>query len=168
MATVEIIVEATQLMRNLGQLPDIIEEESQDTLDVLGSYLVKRVQDKTPVWKGNLRDSMDHTTDKELDGWTLIIASDGSIKEVVVASVTHGTKPHWPPWFPGSSLAEWSIDHGLTPFLVARAIARRGTIARFGGPSKGPEMFEETRKEESSYIIRQFEDMLESIVKRIF
>jgi len=43
--------------------------------------------------------------------------------------VEFGTAPHWPPFGPGSSLSRWSELHGIAPFLVARAISRRGTKA---------------------------------------
>lgn len=40
--------------------------------------------------------------------------------------VHQGTRPHWPP--PGA-LAAWAASKGIPEFLVARAIARRGTRA---------------------------------------
>lgn len=56
-----------------------------------------------------------------------------TIEGVVGSNVTYapymelGTRPHWPP--PGA-LAVWARRHGTSEFLVARAIARRGTKAR--------------------------------------
>ena len=41
--------------------------------------------------------------------------------------VEFGTRPHWPPWGPGSALARWAFLKRIPAFLVARAIARRGT-----------------------------------------
>ena len=38
-----------------------------------------------------------------------------------------GTRPHWPPI---AALETWAKSHGTSAFLVARAIARRGTKAR--------------------------------------
>lgn len=40
--------------------------------------------------------------------------------------VAKGTKPHWPPIKP---IEKWANRKGIPPFLVARAIARRGTKA---------------------------------------
>ena len=40
--------------------------------------------------------------------------------------VETGTRPHWPPL---SAVETWARRHGLTAFVVARAIARRGTKA---------------------------------------
>ena len=41
-----------------------------------------------------------------------------------------GTRPHWPPWGPGTPLAVWAKRHGISAYLVARAIAKKGTKAR--------------------------------------
>ena len=44
--------------------------------------------------------------------------------------VEFGTRPHWPPFGPDSSLARWSHLHGIeNPYLVARGIAAHGTKA---------------------------------------
>jgi len=40
--------------------------------------------------------------------------------------VAKGTKPHWPPIKP---IEKWANRKGIPPFLVARAIVRRGTKA---------------------------------------
>jgi len=40
--------------------------------------------------------------------------------------VAKGTKPHWPPM---KAITKWANRKGIAPFLVARAIARRGTKA---------------------------------------
>lgn len=37
------------------------------------------------------------------------------------------TRPHWPPFGKGSSLANWAEARGIPPFLVARKISRFGT-----------------------------------------
>jgi hypothetical protein len=38
-----------------------------------------------------------------------------------------GSRPHWPPL---AALETWARRHGTTAYVVARAIARRGNIAR--------------------------------------
>lgn len=43
----------------------------------------------------------------------------------------YNTRPHWPPYGPGTSLAQWSEARGIKPFLVARAISRRGTQGNY-------------------------------------
>jgi HK97 gp10 family phage protein len=62
-----------------------------------------------------------------------VTASADMIQGVVGSNVTYapyvelGTRPHWPPV---SALETWARSHGTSAFLVARAIARRGTKAR--------------------------------------
>lgn len=41
--------------------------------------------------------------------------------------VEFGTRPHWPPI---GALTRWGRRHGIPAFLVARAIAQRGTKAQ--------------------------------------
>jgi len=41
-----------------------------------------------------------------------------------------GTRPHFPPYQPGTPLARWAELHGVPAFVVARAISVRGTKAR--------------------------------------
>jgi hypothetical protein len=49
------------------------------------------------------------------------------------AYVERGSRPHWPPRAP---LEGWARRHGVSVFVVQRAIARRGTRARpFLGPA---------------------------------
>ena len=60
-----------------------------------------------------------------------------------VTTLHPGARPlndsaHWPgkmpPWGPGTPLADWATSHGIPPFLVARALQRRGGFAPdFGG-----------------------------------
>jgi HK97 gp10 family phage protein len=76
-----------------------------------------------PVDTGRLRASI-----------TPSVADLGDVVQGVVGSnVTYapymelGTRPHWPPI---SALEVWARRHGTEPYLVARAIARRGTAAR--------------------------------------
>jgi len=41
--------------------------------------------------------------------------------------VERGTRPHWPPT---AALGGWARRHGISPFAVARGIARKGTRAQ--------------------------------------
>jgi len=71
--------------------------------------------------------------------------------------VEKGTKPHWTNWRPGSPLYAWARRKGITPFLVARAIAQRGT--------EGAHMMEEGLKASMSYIRSQERRMARDIEK---
>lgn len=41
--------------------------------------------------------------------------------------VEKGTRPHFPPAFPGSALDQWAEMHGLNAYAVAQSIAKKGT-----------------------------------------
>jgi HK97 gp10 family phage protein len=44
--------------------------------------------------------------------------------------VHEGTRPHFPPIQPGSSLDRWANKKGIPTFMVAKAIAQKGTKAQ--------------------------------------
>ncbi|MBU1173636.1 MAG: HK97 gp10 family phage protein [Proteobacteria bacterium] len=76
-----------------------------------------------PVDTGRLRASI--TPDVEV-GAKEVVGVVGS--NVVYAPYMElGTRPHWPP--PGA-LAAWARRHGVSEYVVARAIAARGTKER--------------------------------------
>ena len=84
----------------------------------------------SPANTGRLRASI--TPEVRVEGVTM---TNAVVRGFVGNSVAYappvefGTAPHWPPFGPGSSLSRWSELHGISPFLVARAISRRGTKA---------------------------------------
>ncbi len=97
--------------------PEMLSVMRRATLVVTGD--AKRL---TPVDTGRLRASI-----------TPSVAQMGDMVEGVVGSnvkyapwVELGTKPHWPPI---AALEVWARRHGTEAFLVARAIAKRGTKA---------------------------------------
>jgi hypothetical protein len=141
MISVEVIGIAP-IIDGLNKSPKTVERVSVAQLRKLGPTVTSNVQRETPKASGKLRNAIGDQVEVDKLEVILTVAADGSVKPVVVASVAHGTKPHWPPWGPGSALAAWAAQKGIPAFLVARAISRRGTIKRFGGPSKGAEMFD--------------------------
>lgn len=80
-----------------------------------------------------------------------VITRGREITGVVGSNVTYsayvelGTRPHWPPL---AALETWARRHGTTAYLVARAIARRGTYGKH-------------------YLQRAFEANLDEIVRRL-
>lgn len=131
------------IVASLKDAPKTVERVSVKRMRGLAPVVVGNVRRHTPKASGELSNAMEGvvTQAKPLTVM-LTVGANESVKPVVVASVAHGTRPHWPPWGPGSKLAEWAARKGIPVFLVARAISRRGTIKRFGGPNQGAEMFE--------------------------
>lgn len=76
-----------------------------------------------PVDTGNLRRSITHDVAAQAGGAVGKVGTNVPYGRYV----EEGTSAHWPPV---SALAGWAARHGIEPFLVARAISRRGTKAR--------------------------------------
>ena len=80
-----------------------------------------KLRDLKAINTGHLRDSiLVEMTDNKL-------AAEIGPTVDYGAYVEFGTQPHFPPL---AALKDWARKHGIPAFLVARAIARRGTFAR--------------------------------------
>lgn len=102
--------------------PDIMLKNARIAMKK-GTLLLERSMKKfAPSGEGTLRKS--------------IIAEIKPFSGVVKAMAKHavfvheGTRPHFPPMTPNSSLDRWAKSKGIPTFLVARAIARKGTKAQ--------------------------------------
>ncbi len=91
------------------------------------TLLVERdARKNAPVDSGRLRASIASEVRVEGIGAKSVIG-------VVGSNVAHapyqelGTRPHWPPI---GAVETWARRHGMSAFLVARAISRRGTKAQ--------------------------------------
>lgn len=97
--------------------------EIKDSVRKATTFLHARVKEKTPAGQGDLRKSLS----LKISGFQGIIRP--TVKYAIF--VHEGTRPHWVPkseWaLPTGSLYKWAMKKGLNPFLVARAIARKGT-----------------------------------------
>jgi len=92
-------------------------------LDRSGITVVNRAKPNTPVWQGRLRASIAH----EIDPAPIPLWATVGTNVVYGPFVEEDTRPHWPPL---AAIAPWAQAHGMDPFLVARAISRRGTKGR--------------------------------------
>ncbi len=135
-----IIIGLDKVDNNLGNADKVIDRAAMDGLGKMTERVVVNVQRHTPEDTGRLKNAVEGEVRRENNDWVGEVDA-GTTPGVIVASVEGGTRPHWPPWGPGTELAAWAERKGIPPFLVARAIAQRGTIKRFGGPSRGAEMF---------------------------
>lgn len=76
-----------------------------------------------PVDTGRLRSSIVPEVRQQTG---VVIGVVGS-NVTYAAAMEFGTRPHWPPL---DALEPWARRHGMSAFLVARAIARRGIKGR--------------------------------------
>lgn len=85
--------------------------------------LTRDAKKESPVDVGRLRSSITpevRTRGMNVEGVTGTNVKYGPYMET-------GTKPHWPP---RGALETWARRHGVSEFVVRRAIARKGTRAR--------------------------------------
>ena len=112
------------LMRPQDAEP-IIRQEVGQTLQAEVQGLTHAIKSETPVDTGVLRSSIVGTV-RHGPGryFTGQIAAGRQAPHAIY--VEEGTRPHWPPI---RALEGWARRHGISAFLVARAISRRGTRA---------------------------------------
>lgn len=155
------------IVDKLNKAPQTVERVATNHLRKLGPQVVTNVRRHTPEATGKLSNAIEDTVSNERGATVLTVGANDSVKPVVTASVEGGTKPHWPPWGEGSELAAWAKLKDIPVFLVARAIALRGTIARFGGPSKGAEMFEKGLQDSERQIAETTSSLEKALAKEI-
>ncbi len=162
------IIGLEPIIAGLNDAPKTVERVSVKRMRGLGTVVVGNVRRHTPQASGRLQNSIeDNISRAQPLTVTLTVAANDSVEPVVVAAVAHGTRPHWPPWGPGSDLARWAAQKGIPAFLVARAISRRGTIKRFGGPNKGAEMFDNGLRDSRGAIDDMQREMEKDLAKEL-
>ncbi|MDE0331596.1 MAG: HK97 gp10 family phage protein [Nitrospinae bacterium] len=140
---------------------------AREAMGEITEMLRREVITRTPVGaSGNLRGSIFPTIRGDIPG---------ELRGVVASRVPYaryvefGRRPGggMPPWREGSSLYRWVVrnlesldgDFESVAFLVARAIARRG--------SRGRRMFERALEENQSWIEGRIGQLMEEIARRI-
>ena len=86
------------------------------------TVLENQVKVETPVDTGRLRAGTNHEVREEGNALVGVLGNNAEY----APHVEWGTRPHFPPV---KAVAGWARRHGINPFLVARAIAVRGTKA---------------------------------------
>lgn len=150
-----------RVRRRLGGLPDVAKRETAAGLKRMGAGVAAKVRAYTPVASGRTQSAIKAKAETDL---RVVVAGHG-IDDVVMASISGGTRPHWAPWGPGSNLAAWAIQKGIPPFIVAKTIANFGTIKRFGRPQGGPHMFEKGLADSQGEIRREVQQIAGRIVR---
>lgn len=126
--------------------PEMVQTMRTATLIVTNAAKVN-----APVDTGRLRASITPSVTATTDAIQGVVGSN----VVYAPYVELGTRPHWPPV---SALETWARSHGTSAFLVARAIARRGTKAR--------KYLERAFTENTGRIVQLFNDAIMRIVNK--
>jgi len=138
-----------QLRKSIRKFPEISAKYLQKAIKYSLMEIERETIPKTPVSEGRLRSSF-RTALQPLRGVFGPTAKYGIF-------VHEGTRPHWPSFGEGTPLNRWARLHGIEPFLVARAISRRGTKAK--------PFLKEGIKDALPKINFRFEKALEEIIK---
>lgn len=111
----------------------------------------RKAKQNSPVDTGRLRASI----------LPEIRSSENEVLGVVGSNVVYapymelGTRPHWPPI---SAVEVWASRHGMSAFLVARAIAQKGTKPR--------KFLERAFLDSEAAINRRFEKAVHEVVEK--
>lgn len=141
---VEIGITITGLNELIAKIddPDLLGKPIYGFLRDSISTVIQNVVKHNPNDTG--RSSADITQSMKIDTSPLPLwASMGSsiTKPPYPVFMEMGTRPHWPP---KGALKSWAHRHGISEFLVRRAIARHGTAPR--------KMFERGTEESTDFI----------------
>jgi hypothetical protein len=120
-----------ELMAKLDR-PAWAERPVRDLHDTWRFFVERGAKGKAPVWRGQLRRSItSERDDARLPRWSRVgtnlpyaPAMEGGTGLLADLPGGTGTR-HWPPT---AGVAPWARAHGMAPFLVARAIGRRGGL----------------------------------------
>lgn len=140
-----------RFVKYLRKNPDVMLKHSQVAMKKSTLILEASSKKNAPSSEGTLRKG--------------IRSSIQPTKGSVVATAKHsifvhdGTKPHWPPFQPNSSLDRWAKSKNIPTFLVAKAIARKGT--------KAQPFMDEAIDENESKIQQLFTQALDNAVKEL-
>lgn len=152
MADKSLSVEITgldELIEAFKRSPQVSQKEMNKAIKKSIIKLLGTAKKKTPVDLGFLRGPGMQTSFSNLQG---VLEN----KAPYAIYVHEGTKPHFPPL---EAIAPWAERHNIPPFLVARAIAQKGT--------KAQPFFADAVKEEKGYVDRAFRTALENITNSL-
>jgi hypothetical protein len=100
----------------------------QNFRNIMGGRIRRVMGDMTE------RAAQETKSQRVAEGYAVVQVSEGEDiafaivnNEQIFPFVEEDTVAHWAPWGEGTELAQWSEEHDIDPFLVARKIAREGT-----------------------------------------
>lgn len=156
MANVKIRIEGLdKLQAAMKQMPGVVKNELADGIDTSLSLLERTARQKAPKGAtGHLAGSHE----QKLNRFSLVGELFPTVDYAVY--VHEGTRPHWPPYGEGTSLARWAKQRGIPPYLVARSISRKGT--------KAQPWLEETAKADRGTVERIMQKAVDEAIRKVF
>jgi len=114
---------AKELNAALASAPKTLEDETHRAMSTGLLLLEADMKRATPRDTGRLQGSIHHT----ITGSGASLTGKVGSSQAYGVFVEKGARAHFPPI---AAISGWARRHGVPPFLVARAIARRGTKAQ--------------------------------------
>ena len=148
------VLGGAELERVLTQFPDVAGRAFADALNKTGYAMEGLAKGIVPRHDGQLMDSI-HTKEAKPNSLEAAVGTDLQYGKYV----EFGTKPHHPPSGPNSALAKWAQDKlgdARLAFLVAKAIAKRGT--------KGQFFMKKTRDDNQELFVGNMRDALSTVM----
>lgn len=122
---------AASVRLELHGLKEAQQKAEQVARDLDGPPMVQAMRDATLLVERTAKQEASVDTGRYRASITPEVRSHGSVVEGIVGSnleyapyVVLGTRPHMPPI---AALQVWARRHGVSAYVAARAIARRGT-----------------------------------------
>lgn len=112
---------------------DEVPDEASNAHEIFREEFLPRL---TTVGQAFLNDVKSQTESERVRAGYKMSGEMGSISISVIIENTswlwplleNDVSPHFPPWDPESTLANWAIQRGLSPFVIARSISRKGMV----------------------------------------
>lgn len=117
--TIDVTSNIPKVKLAFDQAPQDTVRQVANAIKLIAVRIERTAKPKVPVDTGELRGDVRVREVRELS------AKVGTTKKYAVY-VHEGTKPHYPPI---SALTGWARRHGVSPYVVARGIAKKGTKA---------------------------------------
>lgn len=133
-----------KLRQAINKAPHIGAVESKRTIQRSFVRILGQVKRRAPVHTGNLRDRWEIRSQ--------FFRGEMESRVKYAASVEFGSKPHTPPL---AALETWAKKHGVNPYALQKAIAKRGT--------KAQPFFGESVDKSEPGINKEFAELLERI-----
>jgi HK97 gp10 family phage protein len=137
----------TETINNLNRVEKGI--GSDKPMKAATQLVTREAKKNTPVDLGTTRASITPSIRASRNGVEGVVGSNR--KSALWAE--KGTRPHWPPL---KAVEGWARRHGMTAYLVALAVSRKGT--------KAHHMLENALKDNQGEIIREFQNYYNRLV----
>jgi HK97 gp10 family phage protein len=122
---------------------------SEKPMKAATRLVTREAKKNTPVDLGTTRASITPSIRSFSGGIEGVVGSN--LKSALWAE--KGTRPHWPPL---KAVEGWARRHGMTAYLVALAVSRKGT--------KAHHMLENALKDNQREIVREFQNYYNRLV----